>query len=81
MNYTNIYTSLAATTSAYGEGAYSCGQYEQACQTTENTSVLAPLTGFFEQPVYVVLPVLLAVAIVLGAATFAVTRMVKSRKK
>ena len=43
--------------------------------------MLAPLTGFFEQPVYVVLPVLLAVAIVLGAATFAVTRMVKSRKK
>ena len=84
MNYTNTYKQFAAA-SAYGEGAYDCGTYQQACTTTtaqvNDQSISAPLTGFLQQPAYIVLPTLLLIAVFIGALTFAAARLVRSRKK
>ena len=76
-NFISSYTYLAE---AYGEGLYSCGQFEQGCNTTQGTPN-APDTGFFGQPAYIVYPTLLAVAIVVGTISFLISRKLRSRRQ
>ena len=48
--------------------------------TTQPTDgILAPLTGFIQQPGYIVYPTLLAVAVIIGSITFALSKALKRR--
>lgn len=65
---------------AYGEGLYSCGQFEEGC-TTQGTAPGAPDTGLFGQPAYIAYPTLIGLAIIIGTITFLISRKLRGRKK
>lgn len=80
---------------AYGEGNYSCDQYEdaQGCtnddtptpidRKTTNTSKevpAAPQTGFFDQPMYILAPSLLGLAIIMASVTYLISRAIARRR-
>lgn len=70
---------------AYGSEIYGCGRYDEGgrCQTTTEqpgTDPLAPLTGFLEQPPYVVLPVLLGAALIIGSLSYLIARKLRRHR-
>lgn len=90
MNYQQLAIQLLA---AYGTDAYGCGAYNsiESCQTdpsnlagepqtTQETGILAPLTGLMDQPPAVLLPTLLLVGVLIGTMTYFVSRAIKRRR-
>lgn len=77
------HTSINTIAAAYGAGTYGCGRFEEGgqCQTTEpGTDPNAPLTGFFSQPAYVILPTLLALAVIIGSISYLIARKLRKHK-
>ena len=86
MNLLGATVSHRSVAAVYGTGEYGCGRYEQGdiCQTggtTQDTSPLAPLTGFLrEQPPTVVIPALLLAAVFIGSVSFLITRAIRRHR-
>ncbi len=66
---------------AYGEGLYSCGKFEEGCNTAQGAVPGAPDTGLFGQPAAIIYPSLLALAIIVGTLSFLISRKLRQRKK
>ncbi|GEM_PF-4562397 len=79
---------------AYGEGSFSCQNYNDGCNATTNPGttdpgtttttgggIFAPDTGLFAQPAYVLYPTLLAVAVVIGTLSYLIVRQVKKLRQ
>ena len=78
--------STALLSAAYGTDSYGCGNYQsnEACSVepiaTVQSSPLAPLSGFLEQPPIVTVPVLLLIAITLASVTYAISRALAKKR-
>lgn len=63
---------------AYGIDSYSSNTYNGQPVTSIIPGV--PNTGFFAEPPIVILPTLLAIAVVVGTISFLITRAVRRRR-
>ena len=63
---------------AYGEGTYSCGDYEVGCSTS-STSVLPPNTSAILSEPSIVVPGSLLLAIIVALITTSIVKLIKRR--
>lgn len=81
-DYTTTFTTFAAP---YGTSFYGCDEYNQSgdctanstAGTTQDTSIMAPLTGFFQQPPQILLPILLGIAILVAVLTYGLVKVIR----
>ena len=75
-----VWTPTYTVAQAYGTSTYSGNTYNGDASTS--TSPQAPSTGFFTEPPIVTIPLLLIVAVLVGIASFLISRAVRrSRHK
>lgn len=78
--YTSPWSPIQVVAQAYGMNTYSGNSYNGNTDTSTTTAPQAPSTGFLAEPPLVTVPLLLIVAILVGATSFFITRAIRRHR-